>query len=450
MTAAGQPPVAIANFIHYYQQLREGRRGEISEADIHSIDSLPDMERLDPGLADLGRRERAKTVIIKLNGGLGTSMGLEGAKSLIVVKDGLTFLDIIARQALGQGTPLILMNSNATREDSLPVLRRYPALQRNDIGLDFLQHSVPKIDRRSLLPVSHPAAPQFEWCPPGHGDLYAALVTSGLLNRLLNAGYRSAFISNADNLGAMLDETVLGYFVSQACPFLMEAADRTPGDRKGGHLARNASGALILREFAQCRADDRQAFLDIVKHKYFNTNNLWLDLQTLRATLDNRGYILRLPLICNPKHVDPRDADSTPVYQLESAMGAAISVFEGAQALRVPRRRFIPVKTTNDLFVIRSDAYTLSENYQLVPSRSGGEQLPRVNLDPRYYQSMDAYEQRLPFGVPSLSRCRSLVIQGDVKFGQNITLEGDVTITNQTGKQVMLDDAAVLTGEINF
>lgn len=448
MRAEGLPPLAIATFKHYYSQLVTGNTGQIPESDIEPVDSLPDAGKLAADVREAGSGSKAETVVIKLNGGLGTSMGLDRAKSLIAVKQGLSFLDIISRQSINNGVPLLLMNSFATREDSLAVLDRYPELNNHGIDMDFVQHKVPKVNRADLQPVSYPQAPQLEWCPPGHGDIYTALVTSGCLERLLEAGYRYAFISNADNLGAVLDETILGYLVTQRCPFIMEVADRTEADRKGGHLAvRRADGQLILRESAQCPEADMRAFQDISRYRFFNTNNLWLDLQALHKTLSERNNILELPLICNSKHVDPGDENSQPVYQLETAMGAAISVFEGAQAIRVPRSRFAPVKTTNDLLVVRSDAYTLTEDYRLHPAATAG-QLPVIDLDRRYFKSIADFEARFPQGVPSLRSCRRLTVNGDVKFGGGVKLEGDVGLINKSPKQAFIEQNSVIRGEL--
>ncbi|MGW8179107.1 MAG: UTP--glucose-1-phosphate uridylyltransferase, partial [bacterium] len=261
---------------------------------------LPDAESFSEDLEDLGRSQLSKTVTIKLNGGLGTSMGLEQANSLLEVKDGLSFLDIIARQSLASEVPLVLMNSFSTRTDSLSELSKYPALSKG-VPIDFLQHKVPKIRESDLRPASSPENPSLEWCPPGHGDIYTALVTSGTMEQLLKTGYRYCFISNADNLGAVIDNRILGYLVSTKSHFLMEAADRTEADRKGGHIARlsNAVGKLILREAAQCSGNDWEHFQDIGRYKYFNTNNLWIDLLALDKLLQELKGILRLPMIRN-------------------------------------------------------------------------------------------------------------------------------------------------------
>jgi UTP--glucose-1-phosphate uridylyltransferase len=426
MHAEGLPDIVIDNFRFYYEQLASGQTGLIPESAIEPVASLPDADLFsaDADLVTAGKSALPQTVIFKLNGGLGTSMGLTKAKSLLTVRDGLTFLDIIARQAIGGGNPLVLMNSFSTRDDSLAALASYTALH-GDIPLDFLQHKVPKIVRADLSPATYADNPDLEWNPPGHGDIYIALVTSGMLDTLLNAGYRYAFVSNSDNLGAVMDTAILGYFAANALPFMMEAADRTESDKKGGHLARRADGQLVLRESAQCPAEDEAAFQDVTRHRYFNTNNLWLNLPALKALLDAKHNVLGLPMIRNAKTVNPRDASSTPVYQIETAMGSAIGVFAGAGAVRVSRSRFAPVKASSDLLAVRSDAYELTADARIVlnPQRAVP---PVIKLDSDYYKLIDALEKRFPFGAPSLINCDQLQLDGDVRFGRNITITGSV------------------------
>ena len=368
MRAEHLPDIVIRTFRHYYEQLAQGETGLIPERDIRPVESLPDLEQLPESLTGAGRAAFSKVVLLKLNGGLGTGMGLAKAKSLLTVRDGLSFLDIIARQAMHAHVPLVLMDSFATREDSLAALVQHPQLH-GAIPLDFLQHKAPKVLQDGLRPAEWPAKPELEWCPPGHGDIYTALVTSGMLDTLLEHGYEVAFVSNADNLGAVLDPQVLGYFVEHRLPFLMEVADRTAADRKGGHLAQRLSdGRLVLRESAQCPDADMDAFQDIERHRYFNTNNLWIHLPSLRECLAEQDGVMGLPMIRNNKTLDPRDPSSPKVYQLETAMGAAIAAFERAGALRVPRSRFAPVKTCDDLLGVRSDAYVLTEDWHVVPN----------------------------------------------------------------------------------
>jgi UTP--glucose-1-phosphate uridylyltransferase len=449
MRAGGVPDVAIATFAHYYRQLEEGASGLVPEAEIEPVESVPDADAL-PEPSD-AREALDRTVVIKLNGGLGTSMGMTKAKSLLPVKDGLSFLDVIARQVLelrrrfDARVPLVLMNSFATRDESLAALRRHDGLA-GDIPLDFVQNKEPKLLADTLEPVEWPPNPELEWCPPGHGDIYTALVTSGMLEALLEHGYEHAFVSNSDNLGAVLDPRILAWFAAERIPFLMEVADRTEADRKGGHLARRPDGRLLLREIAQTPEADVDAFQDVSRHRYFNTNTLWVSLPALAEALRARDNVLGLPMIVNRKTVDPTDPSSPAVLQLETAMGAAIEVFEGARALRVPRSRFAPVKTTNDLLALRSDCYVLTEeqHVELAPEREGKP--PLVDLDPAYYKLVADFEARFPAGPPSLLRARRFVVRGDAVFGADVVITGDVEVQAAGDQQVHIADGTVLEG----
>jgi len=366
-------------------------------------------------------------------------MGLDKAKSLLTVKEGLTFLDIIARQTIKAEIPLVLMNSFSTREDSLQALEAYPEL-KGKIPLDFLQHRVPKISQDDFSPVHCPESPELEWNPPGHGDIYTAFITSGLLDTLLSKGYRYVFVSNADNLGAVIDTSILGYFAESAAPFLMEVADRTEADRKGGHLARYPDGQLLLRELAQCPTEDEEHFQDISLHRYFNTNSLWLNLELLRAVLEEKQGVLGLPPIYNRKTVDPRDPESTAVVQIETAMGSAISVMTGAEAIRVPRSRFAPVKTTDDLLSVRSDVYLLNDEYCVVPNPERTTGPPVVRLDSRHFKLIEDFEARFPAGVPSLLNCSRFSVEGDVRFGREVICHGEARVINESEEQKVIDD----------
>jgi UTP--glucose-1-phosphate uridylyltransferase len=428
MRAEGLSEAAVETFAHYERLLREGDQGTLPESSLEPLEGLPDAEALPPSDGSaLGQ-----AVVLKLNGGLGTSMGMTKAKSLLEVKDGLSFLGVIVRQILhlrerhGAPVPLLLMNSFATRDDTLAALERYPDLAVDGLPLDFLQGRVPKLLETSHEPVRWPADPALEWAPPGHGDVYTSLAGSGMLAELLERGYRYLFLSNSDNLGAVLDARILDWFAGEGLPFLSESTDRTEGDRKGGHLARRREdGGLVLRETAQTPDEDRAAFEDVSRHRFFNCNNVWVDLRALERTLSERGGVLGLPMIVNHKTVDPSDPASPPVVQLETAMGAAIGVFEGAGALRVPRSRFTPVKTTSDLLVVRSDAYRLGDDWTVSTAR---ERPPVVELDPDYFKLMGDFEPRFADGPPSLLEAERLEVSGDVTFGANVVVRGAVKV----------------------
>jgi UTP--glucose-1-phosphate uridylyltransferase len=359
-------------------------------------------------------------------------MGMDRAKSLLEVRGDLTFLDVICRQILslreryGARLPLMFMNSFRTSEDTLAALERYPTLPVDGLPLEFLQNKEPKLRADDLTPVTWEADPTLEWCPPGHGDLYTALRGTGLLQRLIDAGYERVFVSNSDNLGAVPDPRVAGWFAESGAPFAIEAVRRTASDRKGGHFARRRSdGRIVLRETAQTRDEDKEALADLSRHRYASTNNLWFDLAAMREELDRRDGVLGLALIKNTKTVDPADSSSPEVIQIEAAMGAAIEVFEGARTIEVGRDRFVPVKTTNDLLVLRSDCYELGEGAVL---QQQFEHVPFVDLDSRHYKLVADFDRRFPDGAPSLRRATSLVVHGDWTFGKGVTVVGEVEL----------------------
>jgi UTP--glucose-1-phosphate uridylyltransferase len=293
------------------------------------------------------------------------------------------------------------------------------------------------------MPVEWPDDRSLEWCPPGHGDLYTALLSSGMLDRLLAAGYRYAFMSNSDNLGAVLDPRILAWVAREEIPFAMEVTARTEADRKGGHIAHLADGRYVLRETAQTPEEDLAALQDLSRHRYANTNNLWIDLQALQRVMAERDGVLGLPLIVNRKTVDPGDKSTPAVYQLETAMGAAVGVFDGARPVRVPRTRFSPVKTTEDLLALRSDAYVLTEDagVKLAPARDGTP--PVVDLDADHYKLLRDFDARFPQGAPSLVACERIAVEGDVEFGRGVVVRGSVRIEGPR----RVEDGEVLEGQ---
>jgi len=447
MLDAGVPQRAIDVFSEFYRQLEQGATGKIAEADVDPLVDIDHAESLQISEADC-RAAAQVTAVIKLNGGLGTSMGMDKAKSLLSVQPDLTFLDIIVgqvrhvRETLGARVPLLLMNSFRTRADTLAALAAYPDLAVDDLPLDFLQSREPKLRADNLTPVDWPADPTLEWCPPGHGDLYTALDVSGILGALIERGFRYASVSNADNLGAAPDPAMMGWFAASDAPYAAEVCRRTPADVKGGHLVvRKSDSRLVLRDTAQILPEDTDAADDPQRHPYFHTNNLWFDLQVLKATLEQRAGILGLPLIRNDKTVDPTDPSSTKVVQIESAMGAAVEVFDGATAIEVDRSRFLPVKTTNDLLLLRSDVYRIGDDFQL---HTEVDKPPLVDLDRRFFSTMTDFDARMP-DPPSLIGAKGLTVRGDWQFGADVVVRGEVSLSD-TGRVESIPAAAHLGG----
>ena len=390
---------AIDVFSHYYRALEDGATGLIPEDTIEPLTRIDSIEDVEIGEDD-AREALSRTVLIKLNGGLGTSMGMDRAKSLLPVRDGKSFLDLLVDQVMAArrlhrvALPLIFMDSFRTRRDTLAALAEHPGIEVDGLPLDFLQNREPKLRADDLTPVTWEADPDLEWCPPGHGDIYTALVASGVLDALLERGYTYAMTSNSDNLGASPSARIAGWFAASGAPYAPEMCRRTPADVKGGHLA-------------------------------------------------VRKRILGLPLIKNAKTVDPADSSSTPVIQLETAMGAAVEAFEGATAIEVPRSRFLPVKTTNDLLLVRSDVYEIDDAglLRMVPERAC-----TVSLDPRYYKKIGDFEARFPHGVPSIRGAESLTVEGDWTFGADVVVTGEAHVGEEGSPGEVADGTRIRPG----
>ncbi len=445
---AGANEAAISCFLRGFELLEKGTDFSLPESGIDPAADIPMMDDVLVGDTALHAKYIGESVVIKLNGGLGTGMGLKTAKSLLEVKKEQTFLDLMAQQishlrkSTGQQVKFLLMNSFSTSEATNAYLQKYPAYADSK-EVEMMQNFSPKVLRDSLEPASWPANDQLEWCPPGHGDIYTALYGSGWLDTLLDQGIKYAFISNSDNLGAFLNPALLAYFAESKLPFLMEVTRRTAADSKGGHLAvRKSDGQLLLREVAQCQDADLDEFQNISKHQFFNTNNLWLRLDVLKEVMEEEGGYLPLPVITNKKTIDPRDSESPAVYQLEIAMGAAIECFKGAGAVCVPRRRFTPVKKTSDLMSLRSDAYEIhaSGRVMLIPERNNIP--PNVKLS-NNFKFVDQLEE---LGIPSLKDAKSLTVEGNIRFERGVVIKGDVTILN-SANQVLVVPARVYENE---
>ncbi len=438
MRRAGMPPAVIAHFAHQHEAWRMGVTGRVPLDEVGHTEAgdLVDGDRLPPPDREHRAELLRRLVVIKLNGGLGTTMHLDRAKSLIEVREGRSFLGLMAdqierlRQRTGARLPLLLMNSFRTRDDTRAALAGFA--NPDDLPLDFIQHRVPRVEARSGRPYGAPEDTA-SWAPPGHGDVYLALHTSGLLDRLLDRGYRWAFISNGDNLGATVEPRLCSDFVERGRAMAMEVTDKTPMDRKGGTLVRRG-GRLFLLERSMVDEAEMPGFTDLERFPVFNTNSLWIDLMAVRVAL--HGGLLELPLIVNRKRVH-----GEPILQFETAMGAAIGCFRATVGYRVPRTRFAPVKSTEDLMVMRSDAYRIDHNGAVRPAPERDlPGPPTVTLDP-IYAPLDAFEARVPHPV-GLRRCRSLEVRGDVSIGQGVQFEGRVVLR---ARQAAVADGARFT-----
>lgn len=437
MQKAGLSQAFIDDFISKVDAVRQGETGivrweevgdldpktdEISLEEIHS--SYP----LDPSLL-------SKLVVIKLNGGLGTSMGLNQAKSLIPIKDSYSFLAVMAKQIeslrsrYGIEVPLLFMDSYNTQEDSQKELQKNGFKQ--SLRSSFLQHKVPRLETKTFAPLKSNQEKE-NWCPPGHGDIYFTMMEEGILDELLNKGFEIAFLSNGDNLGATVDPHIVSFLLKENIHFAMEMTPKTLADKKGGAIYRKIVGGKMVQyellETAQVPKEHEHEFSGLGKFRTFSTNNLWINLRALKERFQEGNF--SLSLIVNPKQVDGKD-----VIQLETAMGSAVGNFSKFKGIIIPRDRFAPVKKTEDYLIRRSDAYVLNEDFSLTMAKERkekglGEVL--VLLDEKHYKKIQQFDA-LFLVLPSLLYCEELVVEGEILFDVPVSIRGKVKFQNQSG-----------------
>jgi len=386
-----------------------------------------------------------KLAVLKLNGGLGTSMGCVGPKSVIEVRDGMSFLDLSVRQieylnrTYNVNVPFLLMNSFNTDEDTANIIKKYEG--HNIDIMTFNQSKYPRVVKDSLLPASKSADSVIsDWYPPGHGDVFESLYNSGILDQLLERGVEIIFLSNADNLGAVVDLRILQHMVDTKSEYIMELTNKTKADVKGGTII-DYEGSVRLLEIAQVPKQHVNEFKSIKKFKYFNTNNIWMNLRAIKRVVENNE--LSMEIIPNEKSIpaDKKgDADQT-VIQLETAVGAAIRHFKNAHGVNVPRRRFLPVKTCSDLMLVKSDLYTLQHGQLVMDSNRIGE-APLIKLGSNF-KKVSSFQGRIP-SIPKILDLDHLTITGDVTFGRGVTLKGTVIIVANEGGSIAVPPGSIL------
>uniref|UniRef100_A0AC35TMT7 UTP--glucose-1-phosphate uridylyltransferase n=1 Tax=Rhabditophanes sp. KR3021 TaxID=114890 RepID=A0AC35TMT7_9BILA len=387
-----------------------------------------------------------KLVVVKLNGGLGTSMGCKGPKSIISVRNDLTFLDLLMQQiqhlnkTYDVNVPLVLMNSFNTDEDTKKLLKKY-ATVRVDMH-SFCQSKYPRINKETLMPIVKclKTNDNENFFPPGHGNFYEAFSNSGLLDKFIQEGRENVFLSNIDNMGATVDLNILNFFQSQDnTDYVMEVTDKTKADVKGGTLIQYEN-KLMLLEIAQVPKAYVDEFKSVNKFRIFNTNNIWCKLGAIKTLIESNS--LDMEVIVNPKHLD-RGID---VIQLETAAGAAIKNFKGACGINVPRSRFLPVKKTSDLLLLMSNLYDIEDgSVTLSPLRQFGT-TPLIKLGSSFDKVKD-YMKRIQ-GAPDILELDHLTVSGDVWFGKDVTLRGTVIIIANHGDRIDIPAGTVLENKI--
>ncbi|XP_056264380.1 UTP--glucose-1-phosphate uridylyltransferase-like isoform X2 [Pseudoliparis swirei] len=403
------------------------------------------------GLPDDITASLNQLAVVKLNGGLGTSMGCKGPKSLISVRSESTFLDLTVQQiehlnkTFNADVPLVLMNSFNTDDDTKKILQKY---KHHRVKIHtFNQSRYPRIHKESLLPIARSMALGGEageaWYPPGHGDVYASLANCGLLDRLLAEGKEYIFVSNIDNLGATVDLAILRHLVSRPadrrCEFIMEVTDKTRADVKGGTLIQYEDHLRLL-EIAQVPKAHVDEFKSVTKFKIFNTNNLWVSLPAVKRLQAQNA--MDLEIIVNPKTLD----GGLNIIQLETAVGAAIKSFNNAMGVNVPRSRFLPVKTSSDLLLVMSNLYSLDAGSLTMSRRRQFPSTPHVKLGGSFTKVQE-FLSRFE-SIPDMLELDHLTVSGDVTFGKNVSLKGTVIIIANHGDRIDIPAGAMLENKI--
>lgn len=387
----------------------------------------------------------SKLAVLKLNGGLGTSMGCVGPKSVIEVREGMSFLDLSVRQieylnrVNNVNVPFVLMNSFNTDDDTQNIIKKYEG--HNVDILTFNQSRYPRVAKDSLLPVPKDhSSPIGDWYPPGHGDVFESLENSGILDELVGRGIEYLFLSNVDNLGAVVDLRILEHMVDSKAEYVMELTDKTKADVKGGTII-DYEGTVRLLEIAQVPKEHTQEFKSIKKFRYFNTNNIWLNLKAIKRVVENDE--LELEIIPNSKSIpaDKSGESDLSVIQLETAVGAAIRHFKNAHGVNVPRRRFLPVKTCSDLMLVKSDLYSMKHGQLMIDSARFGP-APLIKLG-SHFKKVSDFQKRVQ-SIPRILELDHLTVTGAVNLGRGVTLKGTVIIVANEGSTIDIPPGSIL------
>ncbi|KAJ9060257.1 UTP-glucose-1-phosphate uridylyltransferase, variant 2 [Entomophthora muscae] len=384
-----------------------------------------------------------KLAVLKLNGGLGTTMGCVGPKSAIEVRDGMSFLDLTVRQiehlnkASGANVPLLLMNSFNTAEETHRMIQKFA--NHNIEIKNFDQSRFPRIKKDTNMPLPESYDSDIKsWYPPGHGDLFESLNNSGILDQLIDEGKEYLFVSNIDNLGAIVDTTILKHVVDSGAEFCMEVTNKTKADVKGGTLV-DYNGQIRLLEIAQVPNEHVEDFKSIRKFKIFNTNNLWVSVKAIKRLVEAQE--LSMEIIVNNKELN-----GEAIIQLETAVGAAIKHFQGAHGINVPRSRFLPVKSTSDLFLVTSDLYAQNQGVLSMNPKRMFKTVPVIKLGDHFKKVNDFLTRfRSP---PHILELDHLTVTGDVTFGKAVVLKGTVIIVANYGSRIDIPSGAILDDKV--
>ena len=165
-----------------------------------------------------------------------------------------------------------------------------------------------------------------------------------------------------------------------------------------------------------------------------------MNLKAIKRVVDNDE--LSMEIIVNNKTSDSGEK----VIQLETAVGAAIKHFKNAHGINVPRNRFLPVKSTSDLFLITSDLYKLQHGELVLNTKRTFGTNPLVKLGD-HFKKVNHFLSRFQ-SPPQILELDHLTVTGDVTFGHSVVLQGTVIIVANHGSRIDIPSGSILHDKV--
>ncbi|CAI8611517.1 unnamed protein product [Vicia faba] len=369
-----------------------------------------------------------KLVVLKVNHDSGSNMGFENPKSAIDIGDGKTFLDLIINQIetlnskYGCQVPLFIFNKDDTHDSTLKVLEKY-----SESSIDvhtFKQGEHPE------LTLSGEHCSKEEVQTVDDGDIFRSLMIDGTLDLLLSQGKEYILVMKSDNVATVVDPNILNHLMTNTIDYCMEV---TPSHSSNLILT---PMNFKLQEIAQ---NQDKHLKD--KFKLIDTTNMWVSLRAIKRLIDTNRLKPKKPSIL-------KGSDYDQTLRQETKAESAVQFFDNVIGVSTPESRFLPLDATSDLLLLQSDLYTYREGVLTRNPARTNPLNPVIDLGPEFAK-IDDFQRRFK-SIPSITGLDSLVVRGDVWFGSNITLKGQVTIAAKPGSKLEIPDGVVIENkEIN-
>ncbi|XP_044466910.1 UTP--glucose-1-phosphate uridylyltransferase-like isoform X2 [Mangifera indica] len=366
-----------------------------------------------------------KLVVVKFNGVVGTNMGFTGPKSAIEFHNNLTFMDLMVNQIeslnskFGCNVPLVLMDTTETHGDTQKVVEKYSASK-----IDIHSFRQKALEGQSGKDKLHPS---------DHGAVFLSLMKSGTLDVLLSQGKEYALVVHADNVAAVVDPKILNHLIQNEIEYCMEVTPTTSIDLKNS-IINSRQGKFQLMNITQNPAKHSDG-----RFKFIDTRNLWVNLKAIKRLVDTDA--LKMESLSASK-----EEYSDQIKLQDTAADSAIRFFDRTSGINVPPSRFLPLNSTSDLLLLKSDLYSSMDGVLVRNNARNNPSNPSIELGPEFKEVSD-FLSRFK-SIPSIIDLDSLKVTGDVWFGAGITLKGRVNIVAKPGMKLEIPDGAVLENKV--